>query len=170
MRMVSTAIQGVSLCNIEPIMLNAVAFVCTLQLTVCNIKPMTLELVTSVCSPLPLTLSNIRPTMLDIFAFLCRLSSATQMARVKDHCKSLTSPTFQTKSICKVMRHKWRDFEHVMGANSGGQQRLMSVSECCVCEEKLVALTHRASKTSWSVLKQDITEPFWSQITRRAGI
>lgn len=150
------------LSNIGPIMLNAVAFVCTLQPTVCNIKPMMLELVTSVCLPLPPILSHIGPTMLRSFA-ACPLPP-------KDHCNSLTSPTFQTKGICKVMRHKWRNFEHVVGANSGSQERLMSVSERCVREENLVRLAHRVGKTSWSVLKQHITEPFWSKITRRACI
>lgn len=148
--------------NIEQHWANAVAFVCTLQPTVCNIKSMMLELVTSVCLPLPPILSHIGPTMLRYFA-ACPLPP-------KDHCNSLTSPTFQTKGIRKVMRHKWRNFEHVVGANSGGQQRLMSVPERCVREENLVTLAHGVSKTSWSVLKQHITEPFWSQITRRACI
>lgn len=73
--------------------------------------------------------------------------------------KQLTSPVLHAEEVVKVVGYKGGDLFEVVGADTGGQERLVGISEGGVHEQQTLVGTHCLSKALWTLPQEDVTEP-----------
>lgn len=71
---------------------------------------------------------------------------------------SLTSPVLQAEEVVEVVGYIGGDFFQVVCPYAGGQQRLVSISECRVHQQQTLVLSHSPRKALRTLPQQDLTE------------
>lgn len=75
--------------------------------------------------------------------------------------ESCSTPVLHRVQIVELVRDKRRDLEQVVRSNASSQQRLMSVAEGRVHQQKILLSANSFGKGCRSIRFQDITEARW---------
>ena len=92
------------------------------------------------------------------FPHLLESLPRTLVQEAHGNIKSGTAPVLSGEQPVEVVCHVGAAFEQVVSAHSGGQQRLVGVSEGRVHQQQALVVTNRFGETSWALGQQNVTE------------
>lgn len=75
--------------------------------------------------------------------------------------ESCSTPVLEGVEVVELVGDERRNFEQIVSSDASGQQRLMSVAESRVHQQKVFLGSHGLGESSWALSLQNVTQAGW---------